>query len=413
MRFFERIAQSLVRGNDCGSQSEQVSYSHNLLLRLEATATFGDCGFQPQIRPVGLDWLLSMKSFHFLFPIRLVLLTASAFAADGPADNQASSVRPVPPPGIAIDVATRSRLQSELDTLREQIAELGTSKRQIIQQYLPDVAIFSKAVELALNEDGFFEPKDSDRAALVLQEGMKRASALKAEKTPWTGLDGESRMIVRGFQSKLDGSVQPYGIVRPALVGTSQRADVWCRGRSEKGLELQFIATRMTNPDPLPEPGVIMIHPFGRYCNANKLAGEVDTLEVLEHALKEYPIDPKRVAIRGFSMGGAAAWHLAVHYPDKWFAANPGAGFSETPRFLKVFQSEELTPTWYEQKLWQMYDCPVWARNLRMLPTIAYSGEIDKQKQAADGSAGAPVKAAFVLLSLTFVDCAYRKTNRS
>lgn len=83
-------------------------------------------------------------------------------------------------------------------------------------------------------------------------------------------------------------------------------------------------------------------------------------------------------------MGGAAAWHLAVHYPDKWLAANPGAGFSETPQFLKVFQSEELKPTWYEQKLWQMYDCPVWARNLRMLPTIAYSGEIDKQKQAAD-----------------------------
>ena len=81
-----------------------------------------------------------------------------------------------------------------------------------------------------------------------------------------------------------------------------------------------------------------MIHPFGRYCNANKLAGEVDTLEVLEHALSQYPIDPQRVAIRGFSMGGAAAWHLAVHYPDMWFAATPGAGFSETPDFLKVFQ---------------------------------------------------------------------------
>ena len=88
-------------------------------------------------------------------------------------------------------------------------------------------------------------------------------------------------------------------------------------------------------------------------------------------------------------MGGAAAWHLAVHYPDKWLAANPGAGFSETPQFLKVFQSEELKPTWFEQKLWQMYDCPVWARNLRMLPTIAYSGEIDKQKQAADVMADA------------------------
>ena len=83
-------------------------------------------------------------------------------------------------------------------------------------------------------------------------------------------------------------------------------------------------------------------------------------------------------------MGGAAAWQFAVHYPDRWFAATPGAGFSETPEFLKVFQKEEVRPTWWEQRLWQMHDCPGWAINLRHCPTIAYSGELDAQKQAAD-----------------------------
>ena len=324
-----------------------------------------------------------MTTFRIRFAV-LLALTTSTILADGPTDNQAASVRPVPPSGIVIDSEVRSSLQKELGLLKDQIADLGKSKSAIVQRFLPDVEVFARAVELALNEDGFFEPKDTERATLVLQEGLKRASELKSEKTPWTSIGGLSMQTVRGYRSKLDGTVQPYGVVGLQNNATKKRADIWCRGRSEKGLELQFISARMTSADPIPEPGVIMIHPFGRYCNANKLAGEVDTLEVLEHALKEYPIDPKRVAIRGFSMGGAAAWHLAVHYPDKWFAANPGAGFSETPQFLKVFQSEELKPTWYEQKLWQMYDCPVWARNLRMLPTIAYSGEIDKQKQAAD-----------------------------
>ena len=37
-----------------------------------------------------------------------------------------------------------------------------------------------------------------------------------------------------------------------------------------------------------------------------------------------------------------------------------------------------------EKKLWAMYDCDKWALNLSQCPTIAYSGEIDKQKQAAD-----------------------------
>jgi len=330
-----------------------------------------------------------LTRFRFTFAIGLAFASSPLFA-DGPADNQAATVRPVPPPGIAIDAEVRTSLQKELVQLQAQITELRKSKSPIIQRYLPDVEIFARAVELALNEDGFFEPKDAERAKLVLQEGLKRASDLKLESTPWNYLFGAIQ-TVRGFRSKLDGTVQPYGVVTSKLGDRTNtpRTDIWCRGRSEKGLELQFIATRMTSSDPTPEPGTIMIHPFGRYCNANKLAGEVDTLEVLEHALKEYQLDPKRISIRGFSMGGAAAWHLAVHYPDKWFAANPGAGFAETPLFLKVFQSEELKPTWYEQKLWQMYDCPVWARNLRMLPTIAYSGEIDKQKQAADVMADA------------------------
>jgi pimeloyl-ACP methyl ester carboxylesterase len=324
----------------------------------------------------------------------LVAAYSQSVLADGPADNVATAVRPIPPPGISIEEEDRESLQLELEQLKSKIADLQKQKKRLtVQKYLPDVEIFSIAVERALQEDGFFDAKDVSRARDLLKEGIRRADALEKDERPFQDMN-RSLADVRGFRSKIDGSVQPYGVVSN-LDGVNPtthpkfRADVWCRGRSEKGLELQFLATRMTSSEPLPAPGVIMIHPFGRYCNANKLAGEVDTLEALEHALQEYSIDPKRVAIRGFSMGGAAAWHLAVHYPDKWFAANPGAGFAETPEFLKVFQSEEVKPYRFEKALWQMYDCPIWARNLRMLPTVAYSGAIDKQKQAADIMAAA------------------------
>ena len=88
--------------------------------------------------------------------------------------------------------------------------------------------------------------------------------------------------------------------------------------------------------------------------------------------------------MRGFSMGGAACWQFAVHYPDVWCAAAPGAGFAETAQFLNIYQNEKLQPTWYEKKLWHWYDCTDYAVNLFNLPTVAYSGEIDRQKQAAD-----------------------------
>ena len=83
-------------------------------------------------------------------------------------------------------------------------------------------------------------------------------------------------------------------------------------------------------------------------------------------------------------MGGAGCWQMAVHYPDLFFAANPGAGFSETPEFLRFFQKETLVPTEFERKLWRMYDCPGYADNQFQLPVVAYSGELDIQKQAAD-----------------------------
>jgi hypothetical protein len=70
-------------------------------------------------------------------------------------------------------------------------------------------------------------------------------------------------------------------------------------------------------------------------------------------------------------------------------AAAPGAGFAETPEFLRVFQNEAVTPPWYEQTLWHIYNCTDYAVNLFNCPTVAYSGEIDRQKQAADIMAAA------------------------
>ena len=162
------------------------------------------------------------------------------------------------------------------------------------------------------------------------------------------------------------------------------RLDVWCHGRGETLSEVNFIRDRQSSPGEFTPPNAFVLHPYGRYCNANKFAGEIDLFEALDHIKKHYPIDDDRLVMRGFSMGGAACWQFAVHYPSMWAAAAPGAGFSETADFLKVFQNEAVQPTWYEKKLWHLYDCTDYALNLFNCPTVAYSGERDRQKQAAD-----------------------------
>ena len=250
---------------------------------------------------------------------------------------------------------------------------------------LPDVQIYHNAVRYALTYNEFFNIREVSVAKDLLEQGLERAKQLREGKAPWNTATG---LVVRGYVSKIDGSVQPYGLVVPASYQANTphrfRLDVWCHGRGETLSEVNFIDDRQSSPGEFTPPNAFVLHPYGRYCNANKFAGEIDLFEALEHIKKHYPIDDDRLVMRGFSMGGAACWQFAVHYPGIWVAAAPGAGFSETPDFLKVFQNEAVQPTWYEKKLWHLYDCTDYALNLFNCPTVAYSGESDRQKQAAD-----------------------------
>ncbi|HMY71239.1 MAG TPA: prolyl oligopeptidase family serine peptidase, partial [Blastocatellia bacterium] len=116
------------------------------------------------------------------------------------------------------------------------------------------------------------------------------------------------------------------------------------------------------------------------YNCANKFAGEVDLFEALASVKRQYPIDENRVSVRGFSMGGAATWHIAAHHAGLWAAAAPGAGFAETAEYQKLNLN---SVPWYEQKLWHLTNATDYAANLFNCPVVAYSGEIDKQIQAA------------------------------
>ncbi|HEX4588543.1 MAG TPA: prolyl oligopeptidase family serine peptidase, partial [Gemmataceae bacterium] len=236
-----------------------------------------------------------------------------------------------------------------------------------------------------LRYDEFYDAREFAVARKLLDHGQERAKQLAAGDPKWTKQTG---LVVRGYRSKIDGSVQPFGLVVPASWSPTAphkfRLDLWWHGRGEKLTELSFIQQRETQKGEFTPPDTIVLHPYGRYCNANKFAGEVDTFEATAEVKKHYRIDEDRIVARGFSMGGAACWQFATHFPSVWCAANPGAGFAETADFLKVFQNEKVQPTEWEQKLWRWYDATDYAGNLFNLPTVAYSGEIDKQKQAAD-----------------------------
>ncbi|MDG1895141.1 MAG: prolyl oligopeptidase family serine peptidase [Fuerstiella sp.] len=314
-----------------------------------------------------------------------ILALSSPSIADGEKDNHPENVRQVPRPGIEVPADREAALRSGLNTLQQKIGRLTQSKDSFTKELLPDVMIFERAVRCALDYDEFFSPKDIGKADQLLVEGNSRADQLLSGKADWPNQSG---LVVRGYISRIDHTVQPYGLVMPTTYAfhhsVPTRCDLWFHGRGETLSEVNFLWDRMKNAGRYTPEHTIVLHPYGRYSNAFKFAGEVDVLEALEDVQRRYRIDEDQISVRGFSMGGAACWQFAVHYPDRWFAANPGAGFSETPQFLKFFQKETLNPTPWEKALWNLYDCDKYAVNLTHCPTIAYSGENDTQKQAAD-----------------------------
>ena len=119
----------------------------------------------------------------------------------------------------------------------------------------------------------------------------KRAAALADGKTPWTKQTGP---VIRGYRSRIDGSAQPYGLEIPEDYDfhavDSRRLDFWFHGRGETLSEVSFLQQRSKGQgSKISPPQTIVLHPYGRYSNANKFAGEVDTTEASRNRKTEAP----------------------------------------------------------------------------------------------------------------------------
>ena len=329
--------------------------------------------------------LLPSRSLRFVLAAAVVL--GSQAFAQAPATGPATA-RPVPPPGVQIPEGDRAELQAGVVTLGKDItiARHNLQAKPEMLALLPDVMIFHKAVDWALRYDEFFNVKQVATAKKLLELGNQRVSELKAGKPSWISATG---LVPRGYISKIDGSVQPYGMVIPddwkPGEKTPRRLDFWCHGRGENLSELSFLDQRLTSKGEFQPAGALVLHLYGRFCCANKFAGETDLFEALENAQTHYNIDPNKLVIRGFSMGGGSTWQFGTHFAGLWAAVQPGAGFGESKEFLKLGTTPDkpLPPEW-EQTLWKWYDSTEYVGNLANTTTVAYSGEIDGQKQAAD-----------------------------
>src|SRR5258708_24412303 len=134
-----------------------------------------------------------MKSPCAILPLILAsVLVGMATLADGP--NQAQ---------------TNAEIQDKLKLLEEKIESIRTQDKARGLLWA-DAEIFHKGVIWTLRYDKDFSEADTALIKKSIDRGMERLNALESGRTYWPAKKGR---LVRGYQSQVDGSIQPYCLV--------------------------------------------------------------------------------------------------------------------------------------------------------------------------------------------------------
>jgi pimeloyl-ACP methyl ester carboxylesterase len=253
-----------------------------------------------------------------------------------------------------------------------------------------DLEVYHEAVKKILQHQEFFHADSAGWTLEAIQRGMLRGRFLATGELPWTLATGFP--VIRGYRSRIDGTVQPYAVTLPATYGKEPdrkwRVDVVLHGRDTSLTEVKFLH-RFNGEQAAPkDQAFVQIDIYGRGNNAYRWAGEADVFEAIDALFqservmgRERLLDPGRIVLRGFSMGGAGTWHLGLHWPDRWCVIGPGAGFTDTHRYLPKLQNPLPYP---QEECLRIYDAIGYAANAFNVPIVAYSGAKDAQKLAAD-----------------------------
>ena len=267
-------------------------------------------------------------------------------------------------------------IEKKMTELASRVEALAAGKAD--RSLVADVDIYRKAAEYILRFPEEFGAKASTADTMsVLDTGLARARELEAGAPSWPKRKGH---VLRAYVSRVDGSVQPYGLTIPqSYDGTRPvRLDVWQHGTDRTLNEVAFIVQQERERPIPPEQDYIQVEPLGRMNLSYRWAGEADMFESLASVQQRYRIDPARIVLRGFSMGGASSWHLGLHHPGKWAAIEAGAGYTETRRYGG---RDKLPP--YQEAMLHYYDAVDYSLNAFNTPTVGYGGENDAQLQAS------------------------------
>ncbi|MCC6619756.1 MAG: prolyl oligopeptidase family serine peptidase [Deltaproteobacteria bacterium] len=206
----------------------------------------------------------------------------------------------------------------------------------------------------------------------------------------------EPGVHVRAYRSELDGSLQRYVVAVPR--GYAKGKDpvplvVLSHGLAYTPEDMLRIAFAKPagpkeawasgvihgwDPPSLPTGALVVAH--DGYGNAGQRPpGEHDVLRVIDEMQAAYRVDPRRVSISGFSLGGSVAFWVPFHQPDRFAAAAPLCGY---PNLLEQRSVKAAKKRPWEPRLLDEEGVAPYAEGGRYLPLKMVHGAQDNPRRS-------------------------------
>jgi predicted esterase len=149
---------------------------------------------------------------------------------------------------------------------------------------------------------------------MELEQLERQLTAVEADRDPFVKATGTLR---RAYRSALDDSLQPYSLRVPATLEPGRRYPMVVSLHGSGQDDRAGIP-----PVGFPPEDWFVLAPKGRGIS-NCYSGDhaqVDLREALEDVLARYPVDPERLVLAGFSMGGYGVYRTHVENPKRYKA---------------------------------------------------------------------------------------------
>jgi pimeloyl-ACP methyl ester carboxylesterase len=242
-----------------------------------------------------------------------------------------AAAAPRAPGGIQIDYTTVltpdqiAQLQAKLDELNTALKALKDAKAD--DDLIVDAEACGWIVQSTLRvPNSFGNYKPFDKCLSLLNTGLRRAQAIKDGTATWPQNKGR---VDRGYRSMVDGTAQPYHVSVPGSYDPAKPMPlyIYLHGMSHFVPDMGWDWAGSNGGNGGGGGGnQIRVEMFGRGNNSFRWAGESDVLEVLASVRKRYNVDPDRIVLAGFSMGGAGSWQIGLHQPDMFCSLEIDAG---------------------------------------------------------------------------------------